>query len=111
MKICAKTIVIAPSGRFRPSPWRSGSRCGKQTARLVLTLVAPSCPGGFPAGMVYRVLCSLGESARSPSAFPRPAASEKSLPWIQNNPVENPAGPLGASAGWPAKYFCFVRSS
>lgn len=50
----------------------------------------------FLGGFIYRII----QWARSPVPFriPTTCGQEKSLPWIKNNPVENPSGPWGVIA-------------
>ncbi len=77
-----------------------------KTAGLVLTLVAPYLVlAVFLLGMVYRII----RWARAPVPFriPTTCGQGKSLPWIQNNPVENPAGPLGAIGRMAGEVFLF----
>ena len=77
-----------------------------RTAGLVLTLVAPYLVlAVFLLGMIYRVV----RWAKAPVPFriPTTCGQEKSLPWIQNNPVENPAGPLGVIGRMAGEIFLF----
>ncbi len=77
-----------------------------KTAGLVLALVAPYLVlAVFLLGMVYRVI----RWAKAPVPFriPTTCGQEKSLPWIQNNPVENPAGPLGVIGRMAGEVFLF----
>ena len=59
----------------------------------------------FLGGFVYRVV----RWAKAPVPFriPTTCGQEKSLPWIHNNPVENPAGPLGAIGRMAGEVFLF----
>ena len=59
----------------------------------------------FLGGFVYRVV----RLAKAPVPFriPTTCGQEKSLPWIHNNPVENPAGPLGAIGRMAGEVFLF----
>jgi len=61
---------------------------------VVLTIALPYIAFVlFLFGFVYRIV----QWAKAPVPFriPTTCGQEKSLPWIQNNPVENPAGPPG----------------
>ena len=59
----------------------------------------------FLGGFDYRVV----RWAKAPVPFriPTTCGQEKSLPWIHNNPVENPAGPLGAIGRMAGEVFLF----
>jgi nitrate reductase gamma subunit len=59
----------------------------------------------FLNGFVYRIL----QWAKVPVPFriPTTCGQEKSLPWIQNNPLENPAGPLGVIGRMAGEVFLF----
>ncbi|MEE9936550.1 MAG: sulfate reduction electron transfer complex DsrMKJOP subunit DsrM [Deltaproteobacteria bacterium] len=84
----------------------AAAAAASKTAGLVLTLVAPYLVlAVFLLGMVYRVI----RWAKAPVPFriPTTCGQEKSLPWIQNNPVENPAGPLGAIGRMAGEVFLF----
>ncbi len=77
-----------------------------QIAGNVLTGIAPYLVlAVFLFGFVYRII----RWAKAPVPFriPTTCGQEKSLPWIQNNPVENPAGPLGAIGRMAGEIFLF----
>ncbi len=77
-----------------------------QIAGDVLTGIAPYLVLlVFLLGFVYRVI----RWAKAPVPFriPTTCGQEKSLPWIKNNPVENPEGPLGAIGRIAAEIFLF----
>jgi len=59
----------------------------------------------FVTGFIYRIV----KWARSPVPFriPTTCGQEKSLPWITNNPVENPAGALGVIGRMAQEIFLF----
>jgi len=77
-----------------------------QTASPALTLVAPYLVlAVFLLGMVYRVVC--WAKAPVPFRIPTTCGQEKSLPWIQNNPVENPAGTWGIIGRMAGEVFLF----
>ena len=61
--------------------------------------------GLFLAGFFYRVI----RWAKAPVPFRIPATcgQGKSLPWIKSNPLDNPAGPLGAIGRMAAEIFLF----
>ncbi|HRV45600.1 MAG TPA: hypothetical protein P5208_09880, partial [Smithellaceae bacterium] len=63
-------------------------------AAYILTVIMPYVVFIlFTGGFVYRIV----KWAKAPVPFriPTTCGQEKSLPWIQNNPVENPAGTWG----------------
>jgi len=77
-----------------------------QIAGNVLTGIAPYLVlAVFLSGFVYRII----RWAKSPVPFriPTTCGQGKSLPWIQNNPVENPAGPLGEIGRMAAEILLF----
>ena len=77
-----------------------------QIAGNVLTGIAPYLVlAVFLLGFVYRII----RWAKSPVPFriPTTCGQGKSLPWVQNNPVENPAGPLGAIGRMAGEIFLF----
>lgn len=59
----------------------------------------------FTGGFTYRIV----KWAKSPVPFriPTTCGQEKSLPWIKNNPVENPAGTLGVIGRMAQEIFLF----
>lgn len=73
---------------------------------VVLTIALPCIAFVlFLFGFVYRIL----RWAKAPVPFriPTTCGQEKSLPWIQNNPVENPTGPLGVIGRMAGEIFLF----
>ena len=72
----------------------------------ILTVMVPYAVFAiFLAGFIYRII----RWAKAPVPFRIPTAcgQEKSLPWIQNNPVENPAGPPGVIGRMAGEIFLF----
>jgi nitrate reductase gamma subunit len=65
-------------------------------ASVVLVILPYIALTIFLGGFIYRII----KWARSPVPFriPTTCGQEKSLPWIKNNPVENPSGPWGVMA-------------
>jgi nitrate reductase gamma subunit len=59
----------------------------------------------FFCGFIYRIV----RWAKSPVPFriPTTCGQAKSLPWIQNNPVENPSGPWGMIGRMAGEIFLF----
>ena len=73
---------------------------------VVLTIALPYIAFVlFLFGFVYRIV----QWAKAPVPFriPTTCGQEKSLPWIQNNPVENPAGPPGVIGRMAGEIFLF----
>jgi nitrate reductase gamma subunit len=68
----------------------------KVNASVVLVVLPYVAFVLFLGGFIYRIV----QWARSPVPFRIPATcgQEKSLPWIKNNPVENPSGRWGVIA-------------
>ena len=77
-----------------------------RTAGIVLTMVVPYIVFAvFLIGFVYRII----RWAKVPVPFriPTTCGQEKSLPWIKNNPVENPIRTWGVIGRMAAEIFLF----
>ena len=77
-----------------------------RTAGIVLTMVVPYIVFAvFLIGFVYRII----RWAKAPVPFriPTTCGQEKSLPWIKNNPVENPIRTWGVIGRMAAEIFLF----
>lgn len=59
----------------------------------------------FLGGFIYRII--LWYKSPVPFRIPTTCGQEKSLPWITNNPVENPAGSLGVIGRMAQEIFLF----
>ncbi|PKN53505.1 MAG: menaquinol oxidoreductase [Deltaproteobacteria bacterium HGW-Deltaproteobacteria-13] len=76
------------------------------TASYALTVVAPYLVFVvFLGGFIYRIV----KWAKSPVPFriPTTCGQEKTLPWIKNNPVENPSGFWGVFGRMAQEIFLF----
>jgi nitrate reductase gamma subunit len=76
------------------------------TASSVLTMYVPYIVFAvFLGGFVYRIV----KWAKAPVPFriPTTCGQQKGLPWIKNNPVENPAGPWGVIGRMAEEIFLF----
>ena len=72
----------------------------------VLTVMAPYAVFIiFLIGFIYRII-KWGK-APVPFRIPATCGQQKSLPWIKNNPVENPAGLPGVTARMAGEIFLF----
>jgi nitrate reductase gamma subunit len=77
-----------------------------RTAGIVLTMVVPYIVFAvFLIGFVYRIV----RWAKAPVPFriPTTCGQEKSLPWVKNNPVENPIRTWGVIGRMAAEIFLF----
>jgi len=77
-----------------------------QAASRVLAVAAPyAVLSFFLGGFIYRII----KWGRTPVPFriPTTCGQAKSLPWIKNNPVENPAGAWGVIGRMAGEIFLF----
>lgn len=77
-----------------------------QTGSVALMIVAPYIVMiVFVAGFIYRIV----QWAKSPVPFriPTTCGQQKSLPWIQNNPLENPSSAWGVAGRMAGEIFLF----
>jgi nitrate reductase gamma subunit len=72
---------------------------------FLLTVIPYFALAVFVAGFIYRII----QWARSPVPFriPTTCGQEKTLPWIKNNPVENPSGLFGVLGRMAGEIFLF----
>ena len=66
-----------------------------QITTNILTVIVPYVVFVlFVTGFIYRIV-QWAQGSPVPFRIPTTCGQEKSLPWITNNPVENPDGALG----------------
>jgi nitrate reductase gamma subunit len=72
---------------------------------FLLTVIPYFALAVFVTGFIYRII----QWARSPVPFriPTTCGQEKTLPWIKNNPVENPSGLFGVLGRMAGEIFLF----